>query len=155
MAIETERKFLIKKTKLTLPSEGYKITQGYICSGQNPTVRIRVKGKQGYITIKGKSGKSRMSRYEWEKEIPFSEAEELMSLCTSGLVDKTRYEIEFGGNIFEVDVFHGLNEGLVVAEIELESEDQEFEKPVWLGKEITRDKRYRNSYLANNPYREW
>ncbi|HPT22078.1 MAG TPA: CYTH domain-containing protein [Bacteroidales bacterium] len=155
MAIETERKFLVKQARLVLDSEGYKITQGYICSGEKPTVRIRIKGKKGYITIKGKSGKSGMSRYEWEKEIPLSDAEELMKLCTSGLIDKTRYLINYCGNVFEVDVFHGSNDGLIVAEIELESEDQKFEKPAWLGKEVTRDKRYRNSYLANTPYKEW
>jgi len=155
MAIETERKFLVKRTKLVLPSEGYKIKQGYICSGEKPTVRIRIKDKMGYITIKGKSGKSGLSRYEWEKEIPLSDAEELMKLCTSGLIDKTRYLINYCGNVFEVDVFHGLNDGLLVAEIELGSEDQEFKKPVWLGKEVTRDKRYRNSYLADNPFTEW
>jgi adenylate cyclase len=155
MAIETERKFLVKKTKLCLPSVGYSIIQGYICSGEFPTVRIRIKGDRGYITIKGKSGKSRMSRYEWEKEIPLSDAEELLKLCTSGFIDKTRYEIDYCGNVFEVDVFHGLNDGLIVAEIELASEDQEFEKPSWLGKEVTRDKRYRNSYLSNNPYKNW
>jgi len=155
MAIETERKFLVKRMKLTLPSHGYKITQGYICSGEKPTVRIRIKGEKGYITVKGKSGNSGMSRYEWEKEIPLRDAEELMKLCTSGLIDKTRYEIDYCGNIFEVDVFHELNDGLIVAEIELESEDQKFEKPDWLGKEVTLDKRYRNSYLANNPYIDW
>jgi len=155
MAIETERKFLVKNAKLNLPSDGYAIIQGYICSGQSNTVRIRTIGAKGYITIKGSTGISGMSRYEWEKEILLSDAEELLKLCDGGYVTKTRYEIDYNGHIFEVDVFHGLNEGLIVAEIELESEDEKFDKPSWLGEEVTYDKIYRNSSLSKNPFINW
>ena len=155
MAIETERKFLVKKGRLHLPEKGFSTIQGYICSGEYPTVRIRIMGEKGFITIKGKTDKKGLSRYEWEKEIPVSEAEELLKLCSNGIVSKTRYEILYSGHLFEVDVFHGLNEGLIVAEIELSSEDEEFEKPDWLGKEVTLDKRYRNAYLSRIPYSEW
>lgn len=155
MAVEIERKFLVKKTKFNIPAGGYPVTQGYLCSGESPTVRIRIKGDKGFITIKGKSGKSGLSRYEWEKEISLADAVELLKLCTSGIIDKTRHEIDFHGYIYEVDVFHGLNNGLIVAEIELEREDQKFEKPDWLGKEVTSDKKYRNSYLSKNPFINW
>ena len=155
MAIETERKFLVRKKRLLLPGKGFSTIQGYICSGEFPTVRVRIKGDKGFITIKGKTDKKGLSRYEWEKEIPVPEAEELLRLCINGIISKTRYEIDFRGHLFEVDVFHGPNEGLIVAEIELSNEDEIFEKPDWLGKEVTLDKRYRNAYLSKYPYKEW
>ena len=120
-------------------------------------VRVRVKGKKGYITIKGEADASGVSRFEWEKEIPLEEAEALLKLAEPGIIDKTRYLIKNtdGRHTWEVDVFHGENEGLVMAEVELSDENDPFDKPEWLGKEVTGDKRYYNSYLSKNPYKTW
>jgi CYTH domain-containing protein len=126
--------------------------QGYICSDQDRTVRVRVRGDKGFLTIKGRSSADWLSRYEWEKEIPASEAVELMALCGSGVIDKTRYLVPFGRHTYEVDVFHGANEGLVLAEIELAEEQETFEKPSWLGEEVTGDPRYYNSMLSLHPF---
>lgn len=155
MPQEIERKFLVK--------EGYKqyafthtcITQGYLSSVPERIVRIRTNGDRGFITIKGVSNFSGMSRYEWEKEIPVNEARELLALCEPGNIDKTRYLVQVGKFTFEVDEFYGENEGLVVAEIELSSEEELFDKPQWLGDEVTGDKRYYNSKLAKNPFSKW
>lgn len=155
MPQEIERKFLVK--------EGYKknahtythVTQGYLSSVPERIVRVRINGEKGYLTIKGVSNLSGMSRYEWEKEIPVTEARELLSLCEPGVIDKTRYLVQVGKFTFEVDEFHGENEGLVVAEVELNSEEELFEKPGWLGVEVTGDKRYYNSKLAKLPYKMW
>ena len=119
------------------------------------TVRVRIKGKKGFLTIKGISNTSGLSRFEWEKEISISDAEKLLLLCEKGAIDKTRFEIKVGSHIFEVDEFHGENQGLVVAEIELNSEEEFFEKPAWLDKEVTGDSRYYNSYLSTSPFRNW
>ena len=116
------------------------------------TVRVRIKGEQGFLTIKGRSSLDGLSRYEWEKEIPVSEALELMNLCVSGVIDKTRYLVPYGVHTYEVDVFHGANEGLVLAEIELADEQEMFEKPSWLGEEVTGDVRYYNSMLSLHPF---
>ena len=126
--------------------------QGYICSDPDKTVRVRVRGDKGFLTIKGRSSEDGLSRYEWEKEIPVSEAFELMALCGSGVIDKTRYLVPFGKHTYEVDVFHGANEGLVLAEIELSDEQEAFEKPSWLGEEVTGDVRYYNSMLSLHPF---
>ena len=126
--------------------------QGYICSDPDRTVRVRVRGDKGFLTIKGRGSEDGLSRYEWEKEIPVSEAFELMALCGSGVIDKTRYLVPFGKHIYEVDVFHGANEGLVLAEIELSDEQEAFEKPSWLGEEVTGDVRYYNSMLSLHPF---
>ena len=126
--------------------------QGYICSDPDRTVRVRVRGDKGFLTIKGRSSLDGLSRYEWEKEIPVSEALELMNLCVSGVIDKTRYLVPYGGHTYEVDVFHGANEGLVLAEIELADEQEMFEKPSWLGEEVTGDVRYYNSMLSLHPF---
>ena len=126
--------------------------QGYICSDPGRTVRVRVRGDKGFLTIKGQSSEDGLSRYEWEKEIPVSEALELMNLCVSGVIDKTRYLVPYGGHTYEVDVFHGANEGLVLAEIELSDELETFEKPFWLGEEVTGDMRYYNSMLSLHPF---
>ncbi len=153
MAKEIERKFLVTGGFRQDSPESYRIVQGYICSDPDRTVRVRVRGEKGFLTIKGRSSEDGLSRYEWEKEIPVSEALELMALCGSGVIDKTRYLVPFGAHTYEVDVFHGANEGLVLAEIELSDENEPFERPSWLGEEVTGDVRYYNSMLSRNPYK--
>ena len=155
MAKEIERKFLVSGEFRQDSPESYRIMQGYICSDPDRTVRVRVRGDKGFLTIKGRSSEDGLSRYEWEKEIPVSEALELMNLCVSGVIDKTRYLVPYGGHTYEVDVFHGANEGLILAEIELADEQEMFEKPSWLGEEVTSDVRYRNSMLLKHPFTKW
>lgn len=152
MAKEIERKFLVSGEFRQDSPESYRIMQGYICSDPDKTVRVRVRGDKGFLTIKGRSSEDGLSRYEWEKEIPVSEAFELMALCGSGVIDKTRYLVPFGKHTYEVDVFHGANEGLVLAEIELSDEQEAFEMPSWLGEEVTGDVRYYNSMLSLHPF---
>lgn len=154
--LEIERKFLVTSAIFKeLFHKQTRIVQGYLNSTPERTVRVRIKGNKGSLTIKGKGNSSGTTRFEWEKEIPLVEAESLLLLCEKEMIDKTRYELKVGNHIFEVDVFDGNNKGLTIAEIELASEDEIFEKPVWLGKEITGDKRYYNSYLSQFPYNEW
>ncbi len=155
MPQEIERKFLVKGEYKSLSNNSFRITQGYLSSATGRTVRIRIKADKGYITIKGKSNDSGLTRYEWEKEIPLHEAEELILLCEPGIIDKTRYEIPVGKHIFEVDEFYGENNGLTIAEIELDSENESFSKPDWLGNEVTGDRRYYNSSLTKSPFKEW
>ncbi len=154
--IEIERKFLIISDafKSDVLRQNH-IAQGYLSSVPDRAVRVRIKGEKGYLTIKGKTNESGLSRFEWEKEIPVAEAKELLQLCEKGVIEKTRYEIQVGQHIFEVDVFHGENEGLIIAEVELESETTHFEKPLWLGQEVTQDPRYYNSYLSQHPFKSW
>lgn len=152
--IEIERKFLVNNNSfLDDFSRSNRIVQGYLSSQPERTVRVRIKGEKGYLTIKGKS--EGFSRYEWEKEIDLIEAEKLLTLCEPGVIDKIRYDVIVGKHLFEVDVFSGDNEGLVIAEVELTSENERFEKPNWLGQEVTEDVRYYNSYLSKNPYKDW
>lgn len=154
--LEIERKFLT--TSNAFKKEAYtknRITQGYLSSIPERTVRVRIKGNKGFLTIKGVSNESGLSRFEWEKEIPLDEAQKLLLLCEKGIIDKTRFEIKYENHIFEVDEFYGENEGLIMAEIELDSETETFEKPIWLGEEVTNDKRYYNSYLSQNPFKNW
>ena len=156
MNIEIERKFLVKN--LNYKSESFEkkyIKQGYLNSDKNRTVRIRVSNNTGFITIKGKSNKNGISRFEWEKEIPVTEAEELLLLCEPTIIEKTRYLIKVGYHTFEVDEFAGDNSGLVVAEIELNAEDEVFEKPNWLSKEVTGDLKYYNSSISKLPFINW
>ena len=153
MAQEIERKFLVKGNFKPEVFKSTRIMQGYLSSVPERTVRIRVKGDQGFITIKGNT--SGVSRYEWEKEIPAEEARELLQLCEPGVIDKTRYLVHRGPHIFEVDEFHGENEGLVIAEVELKSENENFIKPAWLDKEVTGDDRYYNAMLTKHPYTRW
>lgn len=154
--IEIERKFLVKDNSFKKESFAQNhIAQGYLSSAPERTVRVRVKGDKGYLTIKGVSNNTGMSRFEWEKEIPVAEAKELLLLCEKGVIDKTRFEIKQGNHVFEVDEFYGENEGLIVAEIELESEMEPFVKPAWLGVEVTNDERYYNASLSNNPFKNW
>ena len=154
--IEIERKFLVLNADFkTAASSQNRIVQGYLNSHPERTVRVRIKGDKGFLTIKGKSYASGTTRMEWEKEIPLLEAEQLLLLCEKGVIDKIRYEIPIGNHIYEVDLFEGENKGLTIAEIELRSENESFEKPNWLGQEVTTDKRYYNSYLSKNPYLNW
>ncbi len=155
MSKEIERKFLVKGEFKSFASKQTRITQGYLSSVPERTVRVRIKGDSGFITIKGIGNASGASRYEWEKEIPVSEVEQLLAICEPGVIDKTRYHIESGEHIFEVDEFYGENEGLVVAEVELSDEDEHFEKPEWLGEEVTGDVRFYNSMLMKNPFTRW
>ncbi|MDP2722300.1 MAG: CYTH domain-containing protein [Bacteroidales bacterium] len=153
MAQEIERKFLVTGDFKSLATKSIRILQGYLSSNPERTVRVRIKGDSGFITIKGIVNASGTSRYEWEKEIPVEEADELLTLCEPGIIDKTRFLIpETSGLTFEVDEFYGDNQGLIVAEIELPSEDTSFEKPSWLGEEVTGDARYFNSSLIKNPF---
>lgn len=154
--LEIERKFLV--TSDSYKKEAFskkRITQGYLSSNPERTVRVRIKENKAYLTIKGSSNESGMSRFEWEKEIPVGEAKNLLLLCEKGVIDKTRFEVKVGHHIYEVDEFYGENEGLEMAEIELQSETEYFETPSWLGKEVTNDERYYNSYLSKNPYKNW
>lgn len=154
--IEIERKFLVKSS--VFKAEAFKqtrIVQGFLSTHKKRTVRVRVKGEQGFLTIKGASSKNGLSRFEWEKEIPKTEAESLLKLCKKGCIDKIRYEIKSNNHIFEVDEFFGDNNGLIVAEVELKSETENFAKPKWLGKEVTGDIRYYNSQLSKQPFKTW
>jgi adenylate cyclase len=154
--IEIERKFLVKNDSFkTAAFTQNHIAQGYLSSVPERTVRVRIKGEKGFLTIKGISNESGLSRFEWEKEISVEEAKKLLLLCEKGVIDKTRFEVKSGNHVYEIDVFYGDNEGLIIAEIELDSETETFEKPSWLGEEVTHDKRYYNSYLSNNPYKNW
>jgi len=154
--IEIERKFLVLSN--TFKTEAYKktkIIQGYLNSNKQRTVRIRIKGDKAFLTVKGLSSKSGISRFEWEKEIPKEEANSLLLLCEKGLIDKIRYEIKVGASIFEVDEFYGDNEKLIIAEIELDHENAKFIKPEWLGKEVTGQTRYYNTELIKKPFKLW
>ena len=156
MAQEIERKFLVKDDSFKgMAYHASRIKQGYICSMRGRTVRVRIRDAQGFLTIKGPSDQAGMSRYEWEKEIPLHEAEELMKLCEPGQIDKTRYLVKCGVHVFEVDVFYGENEGLVMAEVELSAEDEAYEKPPFIGQEVTGDVRYFNSFLMKCPFTKW
>lgn len=153
---EIERKFLVKSEAFITESHHQnRIVQGYLNSDPERTVRVRIKGEKGFLTVKGVGNASGTTRLEWETEIPVSDAEMLLPLCEKGVIDKVRYEIRKGNHTFEVDVFSGANEGLIIAEVELQSENELFEKPDWLGSEVTGDKRFYNAFLSNNPYKLW
>lgn len=156
MAQEIERKFLVTNdTYKQMASSSNRIVQGYICRLVGRTVRVRIRDNQGYLTIKGPSLDGGLSRYEWEQSIPLEDARELLTLCQDGIIDKERYLVPYGNHTFEVDLFHGDNQGLVVAEVELASPDELFERPPFLGEEVTGDRRYYNSSLISFPYRSW
>lgn len=156
MGLEIERKFLVRDDSFKRQAyDSSRIKQGYICSERGRTVRVRIRGSRGYLTIKGPSENGGLSRYEFEKEITLDEAEQLMRLCESGIIDKTRYLVRSGHHTFEVDEFYGDNEGLVMAEVELGSDDEPYEKPDFIGKEVTGDRRYYNSQLRVNPFSAW
>jgi adenylate cyclase len=154
--IEIERKFLVVSDDFINDAFAkHKIAQGYISTNPERTVRIRIKGEKGFLTIKGSGNAAGLSRFEWEKEIELQDAEELLKLCEKGVIEKVRHEVLMGKHVFEVDVFEGENSGLVVAEIELETEDEVFEKPNWLGVEVTGDEKYYNAFLSKNPFCDW
>lgn len=154
--LEIERKFLVRDDRYKQEAfSSSRIKQGYICSGHGRTVRVRIRDRRGYLTIKGPSDAAGMSRYEFEKEITLDEAEHLFALCEPGVIDKTRYLVKSGMHTFEVDEFYGDNQGLVMAEVELRSENEPYEKPDFIGDEVTGDRRYYNSYLTKCPFTQW
>lgn len=156
MAQEIERKFLVldDSFKHEAFSKSH-IQQGYICSERGRTVRVRIRDDRAYLTIKGPSENGGLSRYEFEREIPLEDGRQMMQLCEPGIIDKTRWLVKSGNHTFEVDEFHGANEGLVVAEVELAYEDEPFKKPHFIGKEVTGDRRYYNSQLRLCPFQKW
>ena len=154
--MEIERKFLVRGDDYKRQArKSYRIKQGYICSGHGHTVRVRLRDEQGFLTIKGPSLDGGLSRYEFEKELPVDEAQQLVRLCEPGIIDKTRYLVPCGRHTFEVDEFYGDNQGLVVAEVELSAPDEPFEKPAFIDREVTGDRRYYNSHLRQMPYTLW
>ena len=155
MNYEIERKFLVKGEFKSKAFTHWRIVQGYLSSVPKRVVRIRIKGDTAYLTVKSTVSGNGLTRYEWEKEIPIEDAEEMLTFCEKEIIEKTRYLVQVGNHVFEVDEFYGTNEGLLVAEVELQSEDEAFEKPDWLGKEVTHDIRYYNSMLVKNPYNTW
>ena len=149
--IEIERKFLVKVSDYKKEANRKtKIIQGYLTKDPKRTVRVRIRENQGFLTIKGISSEDGLSRFEWEKEIPINEAKELITLCLPTIIEKTRYEVTYKGVLFEVDEFEGTHSGLVLVEVELNSTEDVFEKPDWVGKEVTGDEKYYNSYLSNS-----
>ena len=156
MALEIERKYLVLDDSYKREAfSSYHIMQGYLCRMRGKTIRVRIRDEQGFITIKGPSLDGGLSRYEFEQEIPLADAEQLMKLCEAGVIDKTRWLVKSGNHTFEVDEFYGENEGLVMAEVELRSEDEPFEKPDFIGQEVTGDRRYYNGHLRTYPYKLW
>lgn len=154
--IEIERKFLVNSN--AFKDEAFKktkIIQGFLNTDKERTVRVRLKGGKGFITVKGLSSTGGLSRFEWEKEISKTDAEALLKLCEKGIIDKIRYEIKVGKHIFEVDEFFGNNRGLIIAEVELNSETETLVKPKWLGQEVTGDIKYYNSQLSKHPFNTW
>lgn len=155
MNYEIERKFLVKGDFKSKSFTHWRIVQGYLSSVPERVVRIRIKGDEAYLTIKSTISGGGLTRYEWEKEITVEDAEDMLKFCEKEIIEKTRFLVQVGDHVFEVDEFYGSNQGLVVAEVELQSEDELFEKPEWLGKEVTHDIRYYNSMLVKSPYCEW
>ena len=152
---EIERKFLVKGDFMPFVNKSTRIVQGYLSSVPERTVRVRIKGDKGFLTVKGIGNDSGASRFEFEKEITVDEAAELLKICEPGVIDKVRHLVKVEPYTFEIDEFHGENEGLTVAEIELADENAVFDRPKWLGEEVTGDKRYYNSMLMKNPFIKW
>ena len=156
MVQEIERKFLVKGDFKTYAIEEKIIIQGYLSTIAKSTVRVRIYGDKGYITIKGKTNKTGLSRYEWEKEIPMADVIDLLKLCEDNKIEKTRFIVPANDDlVFEIDEFYGENKGLIIAEIELPNEDTIFTKPIWLGKEVTGISKYYNAMLVKNPFKKW
>ena len=154
--MEIERKFLVKGNAYKKQARAARhILQGYICSEKGRTVRVRLRDDEAFLTIKGPSPDGGLSRYEFETSINGHEAMQLLKLCEPGIIDKTRYLVDCGSHTFEVDEFHGDNDGLVIAEVELKAPDEDYQRPDFLGEEVTGDRRYYNSHLRRNPYRLW
>lgn len=154
---ETERKFLVVGEFKSQSYNATRIQQGYIASNNGRTVRVRIRGDKGYLTIKGPSGLKGITRYEFDTEIPLDDARELMEICEPGIIDKTRYLVKSpdGRHTWEIDEFYGDNEGLVLAEVELSHESEEFQKPEFIGKEVTGDRRFYNSHMRSYPFKLW
>lgn len=155
MGIEIERKFLVKANFKSQFETKNDIKQGYISTDPKKTVRVRIKNAKGYLTIKGLSSESGMSRFEWEKEITYKDAMDLLNLCDKPIIEKTRFNIPYNGYVIEVDEFYGENEGLVIAEIELNTENDKINLPEFIGKEVTNNPKYYNSYLSKHPFSKW
>lgn len=155
MAQEIERKFLVKGDFKSLVHKSERIVQGYLSSVPERAVRVRIKGDKGFITVKGIGNDAGTSRYEWEKEIPIEDVTNLLKICEPGVIDKTRYQVKVGNHIFEIDEFYGENEGLTIAEVELNDENEVFNKPDWLGEEVTGEVKYYNAMLMKNPFTKW
>ena len=155
MSREIERKFLVKGAFKDLAHSETRIVQGYLSSVPERTVRVRILGDAGFLTIKGIGNESGASRFEWEQEIPVEDAQQLLEVCEPGIIDKVRYLVKYAGFVWEVDDFSGDNSELVLAEIELPDEGMHFERPSWLGEEVTGDPRYYNSMLRKNPFNSW
>lgn len=154
--VEIERKFLVKSDLFKNEShKQYRIVQGFLNTHPERTVRVRIKGEQGFLTVKGIGNASGVSRFEWEKPITVADAEQLLLICEPGMIEKIRYEVKAGEHIFEIDEFGGENKGLCIAEIELKEESETFLRPTWLGKEVTGDAKYYNSQLGKNPFILW
>ncbi|MBR2234158.1 MAG: CYTH domain-containing protein [Prevotella sp.] len=154
--MEIERKFLVRDSSYRQAARSSShIQQGYLSSGRGCTVRVRLRDDEAYLTIKGPSADGGLSRYEFEKAISRDEGEHLLQLCEPGIIDKTRYLVDCGSHTFEVDEFHGDNQGLVMAEVELRAADEPYERPPFLGDEVTGDRRYYNSHLRRYPYKDW
>lgn len=154
--IEIERKFLVHSEAFkTEAFNRYAIKQGFLNSHKERTVRVRLIKEKGFLTVKGLSTDNGLSRFEWETEVSKSEAEALLNLCETGIIDKLRYEVRCGNHIFEVDEFFGANKGLIIAEVELKSESESFMKPDWLGNEVTGNIKYYNSNLSKEPFKTW
>ena len=154
--LEVERKFLVKRDSYKQSaSSKTRIVQGFLNTHPERTVRVRIKGDKGYLTVKGLGNRSGTTRFEWETKISVAEATSLMNLCEPIILEKARYEVPMGKHVFEVDEFSGQNEGLIIAEIELQHEDEPFKRPEWLGEEVTGDPKYYNSQLSIKPYTQW
>jgi len=154
MAIEIERKFLVKETPFHLAKRSLRIRQGYIVNDQKQVIRVREKGDQYFLTLKGNN--IGISRLEFDFPISKEDADELIKhFCQTALIDKTRHYVEHKGHTWEVDEFHGSNDGLIVAEIELETEDETFDIPDWAGEEVTSEEKYYNMNLATHPFKNW
>jgi CYTH domain-containing protein len=155
MGREIERKFLVVGGYAHLATQAERVVQGFLSSVPERTVRVRLMGAHGFLTVKGRGDAHGISRFEWEMEIPAADAQALLALCEPGVIEKTRHRIPAGAHVFEVDEFHGANEGLVVAEIELTHEDEAFDRPGWLGVEVTGDPKYYNANLSRRPFSSW
>lgn len=154
--LEIERKFLVSSEAYkALAIKQYQIVQGFLNSDPERVVRVRIRDDKGFLTVKGKSDISGLTRFEWETEIPLADAENLLKICEKGIIEKIRYEVIFEGKTFEVDEFFGNNKGLTVAEVELQDKLETFKRPAWLGEEVTVQTKYYNSNLIENPYVNW
>lgn len=154
--LEIERKFLVKSDEFKQKATSQiRIVQGFLNTDPDRTVRVRIKGDKGFLTVKGASNESGTTRFEWETEITAAEATNLIDLCEAGILEKIRFEVPFGNHLYEVDEFLSENKGLILAEVELNHEDERFEKPEWLGEEVTGQIQYYNSQLSKKPFREW